>query len=163
METISTTSTASVISDNAQFFCAQVEKPSKMFIRKKITHNSFTIEANIIRTNLLNKIAEEGFAESLTVLHKISLLEANWNTYGAKPFSTDIIAKTTGLIFQLSKPPMIFPTGRNSIQLEFYNNDKYLEIEIFETSYKYFTDGMDDGIAIGEEELIKKVNDFYAA
>lgn len=71
---------------------------------------------------------------NLKILDEISKLEQNWNQYDADPFSKELIDKVKNIIKNLKyQPDYIFPTARNSIQLEYYNkNNDYLEFEIFE-------------------------------
>ena len=67
---------------------------------------------------------------SLNRLKDIESLEANWNGYGAKPFSEKLIDKCERIVSIL---PAIYPTGRNSIQFQYELSDRsYLEFEIFE-------------------------------
>lgn len=83
--------------------------------------------------------SENSFAirDDLTInlerLEDIARLDSDWNGYGAKPFSRTLIADVRNIIPYLSKQPEIFPTGRNSIQLEYHLSDEsYLEFEVFE-------------------------------
>src|SRR5438046_2917773 len=57
-------------------------------------------------------------------IHKLDsfgLLPLNWNGYGAPSFSEGFIRKVKNIMLSLSKSPKVFPTGRNSIQLEYGN------------------------------------------
>lgn len=70
---------------------------------------------------------------NLERLEDIARLDFDWNGYGAKPFNRTLIADVRNIISYLSEQPEIFPTGRNSIQLEYHLPDEsYLEFEIFE-------------------------------
>ena len=76
----------------------------------------------------------------MKVLNDISFLEYDWNGYGAKSIDNDVIDKAKDLIEILTYEPEIFPTGRNSIQLEYqyYNGNEreaYLEIEVYVDKY----------------------------
>lgn len=60
----------------------------------------------------------------------------NWNGYDGLPISDKVLENTKKIIAQLESPVKweLFPTGRNSIQLEKSTdyNEKYIELEIFE-------------------------------
>lgn len=72
-------------------------------------------------------------ASNLERLNDIAQLGDNWNGYGAEPISRSIIDEARRLILCLSRQPEIFPTGANSIQLEYHlPNEIYLEIDIYE-------------------------------
>lgn len=71
-------------------------------------------------------------------LDEISNFEYDWNGYGAKPFSGELIAKCKNIINCLDKQPSIYPTGRKSIQIQYEFEDKtYLEFEIFKAKINY--------------------------
>jgi hypothetical protein len=70
--------------------------------------------------------------ENLFKLDYILSFEDNWNQYDAKPFAKSLINKAKELVLTLSIQPLINPTGRNSIQLEYEKPNKdYLEFELF--------------------------------
>ena len=70
--------------------------------------------------------------ENLKRLSDIRCLEKNWNGYGAEPIGKTIIDKAEYIIKNICIQPQLFPTGRNSIQLQYEREDKsYLEFEIF--------------------------------
>jgi len=59
-------------------------------------------------------------------------LQDNWNGYGAKAINRRLIGKCMDIVCNLDIQPYIFPTGRDSIQLEYeLNNSNYLEFEVF--------------------------------
>ena len=66
------------------------------------------------------------------VFDDISKLEYNWNGYEAEPFKQEFLDSCKTLIKQLIVEPKIFPTGRDSIQIEYEGKNGYLEFEIFE-------------------------------
>lgn len=71
-------------------------------------------------------------------LDDISNFEYDWNGYGAKPFSGELIAKCKNIVNCLDKQPSIYPTGRQSIQIQYEFEDKtYLEFEIFKAKINY--------------------------
>ena len=69
------------------------------------------------------------------IIHSFSKLENNWMGYGGEPISKEVIEKSIKAINELdidTLPDSVVPTGRNSIQLEWNQNDAYMEMEIFE-------------------------------
>ena len=76
---------------------------------------------------------EKNRVKNLDILQKISELEYNWDECGSDCFRPNLIKKVVRLIGNISIQPDIVPTGRNSIQFEyFFRDDEYLEFEIFE-------------------------------
>lgn len=71
--------------------------------------------------------------KSIKRLRDIENLPFDWNGYGAECFSSVLIDKCERIIKNLSIQPLIYPTGRDSIQFQYELNDRsYLEFEIFE-------------------------------
>lgn len=69
----------------------------------------------------------------LNRINEFLLLENNWNGYGASKFNTTVINKVRNIIYSLHRIPEVYPTGRDSIQVQFEkNNGDYLEFEVFE-------------------------------
>lgn len=67
-------------------------------------------------------------------------LEKGWNGYGAKKISPAVIKRTKSLLLSLEFQPKIFPTGRGSVQVEYYKDDSNLiEIEIFYNRYSVYS------------------------
>ena len=67
------------------------------------------------------------------VLNQIKDLKFGWNGNGARNFKPSFVDYIYEVIQKLKNPPdFIFPTGNDSIQLEYnYNDDSlYLEVEI---------------------------------
>lgn len=105
---------------------------------------------------------------NLKKLDQIEALEDNWNGNGAKAFNKQLLEKTRKIITLLEKQPEVFPTGCDSIQIEYEKKDgSYLEIElslakqwnVFEVDstgkeYTFF-------ITANIEPLIKVVDEFY--
>lgn len=81
-----------------------------------------------MRTNLF-------LDKNLKKLEQMKLLEDNWNGYGAKIIDNELIEKCKNVIKNLTFQPEIFPTGRESIQLEYeLENGQYLEFEVSNNS-----------------------------
>lgn len=84
---------------------------------------------NVINFNL-NKVSIE---ENEKKLEAIRNLKNNWNYYGAKPITKEILDIASYFIKELVIQPKIFPTANRSIQFEYYDRmhpNKYLEFEI---------------------------------
>ena len=77
---------------------------------------------------------QDRLVDNLERLEDIAKLEADWNGYGAEPFSSALVDVVRNIILSLNEQPEIFPTGRKSIQLEYHEpKDNYLEFEVFES------------------------------
>lgn len=98
-------------------------------------------------------------------LHSFSFLEENWNFYGAKPFQKELINRVKSIINLLEIQPQVFPTGRDSIQLEFERGGDYLEFEIFSDgviSIFEIKGGREREEEIDESQMNEIVTSFYA-
>lgn len=113
-----------------------------------------------------SKSVDKARENSLAKLLEIKNLEDNWNGNGASRFSENLIAFVREMIMKLSVQPAIFPTARDSIQLE-YENDcgDYLEFEIFEEGrikmFSFDHAGKSVSKDIGIDEMNQVVSDFY--
>ena len=66
-------------------------------------------------------------------------LKENWNDYGAPPISHSLIDTAIKIIQEIKVQPQLFPTARNSIQLEYEKiNGEYLEFELFEDKIEMY-------------------------
>lgn len=104
--------------------------------------------------------------DSLKRLEDISALSDNWDGEGATSFSSSIIETVNEFIHSVSVQPDIFPTLRNSIQLEYENNkNEYLEFELFDRDHIncYFNDHK--GCSVIKQTVMAEanaiVNSFY--
>lgn len=94
---------------------------------------------------------ERNRTKNLYKIQEISQLEYDWNDNGADPFSHNIIDQSKFVISSLIRQPELFPTARNSIQLEFENvQGDYLEIEITEVFFEVYQ-------VIGNDECEYKI------
>lgn len=101
---------------------------------------------------------------NINKLSEIQNLCDNWNGYQAKSFSPVLIQKVQSILFQLNHQPQLFPTGRDSIQLEYEKeNGDYLEFEIFseKTIMLKIVDSEEIEKKINEKMIQKTVNEFY--
>ena len=81
-----------------------------------------------------NTIDEPKKNRNLQAIDNLRKFEENWNGYGAGTFSKELCDCMEMTIKQLDEQiqPKLFPTGRESIQIEYEkNNGEYLEIEVF--------------------------------
>ena len=70
--------------------------------------------------------------ESLKRLEEIGNLPDGWNDSGARSFPAEFLTYVRCILSGLEVDPDIFPTARDSIQLEYDNTSgDYLEFEIF--------------------------------
>lgn len=75
---------------------------------------------------------------NVTKLDRISNYEDNWNGFESKKFNKKLINKVYRLLLDssLKIQPSVFPTQRNSIQLEFRIDNFFIEVEIFEDEFE---------------------------
>jgi len=60
--------------------------------------------------------------------------EKNWNFYDAEPIPEIVFERARAIINELDEehqPRFIAPTGRNSVQFEYENDNVYLEFEVY--------------------------------
>ena len=136
----------------------------------RIESDKFVVYENaIVSDKTLNLIFETGTQRNLQKLKEISLLEENWNGYGAKPFSSILIRDAENVIRGICTQPEIFPTADDTIQLEFEKTDgSYLEIQISENdTYEVFcmTDKQPEELFIPAciDAVNTQVRKFYAS
>lgn len=104
--------------------------------------------------------------DCLEKLFEMKNLEENWNRNGAGRLSANLISFVRDVILNLSEEPSVFPTARDSIQLE-YENDAgdYLEFELFENGrikmFSFDHAGKSVSKDMGIDELNQVVSVFY--
>ena len=92
---------------------------------------------------------------AIKTLESFRLLEHDWDGYGGEPFEDELIDKCIKIVKKLTYTPNVYPTFRNSIQLEYSVEQKYLEIEIYEDNCMLLV--MDGGKIIKEREIEENV------
>jgi hypothetical protein len=124
---------------------------------------------NLSYTNSYNISENESFLPELRnnvkKLNSYKKLEANWNLSNAEPFTEELIDKIISELSNLETQPKVFPTGRNSIQLEYEKqNGDYLEFEIFENKINYLLikNNVEKEELINFEKINQLVKEFYA-
>lgn len=95
------------------------------------THGEFILFASNYAAIRVPRQLSKELLFNLDRLEEIKKLKQDWNGNGAEPFGQDLVNKTIVILKGLSDQPQVFPTARNSIQLEYENGDCYLEFEIF--------------------------------
>ncbi|MCH6199594.1 hypothetical protein MMU07_08390 [Aquiflexum sp. LQ15W] len=88
---------------------------------------------NSTRFNDSNRYSLEKLKLNKQTLFHLKNLKSNWNGYNSKPINEEVIQITEDIISQLDYQPKLFPTGRGTIQIEFFKDENnLLEIEVFE-------------------------------
>lgn len=102
--------------------------------------------------------------KTIEKLKELSTLGDNWNGYGAPHLTDRVLDNTRTVLSYLHFDPQIFPTGRNSIQLEYGNDKDRIELEIFEDTAQYDIIKNYDYILCDEpvtiEDCVAILNDF---
>ncbi len=150
------------------------EQLIKSEIKKQLTPIKETQnEAIKDEINNLRKIYSENYQlkkklNNINTILSFKKFEADWNGNGAEPFSENIIQKALDFInlLTLRFQPNVFPTGRQSIQLEYEkSNGNYLEIEIFEDKYSAYSEINNQETeykSISINDAIKLIDEFYS-
>lgn len=100
-------------------------------------------------------------------LNIIKDLDANWDNYGAQPFSSEFIDLCKKFIIDIHRQPEVFPTARQSIQFEYEKeNGEYLELEIFEDRVELFKmlkngEEIEEEFALDITKINESVINFY--
>ena len=76
--------------------------------------------------------------EPLKILEEMKIFENNWNNYNVRPILIEVIEKTEKFVRQLNDEIEVFPTGRQTIQIEKENKFGYFEIEVYSDKMMLF-------------------------
>lgn len=108
-------------------------------------------------------------SKNFNTLESIRNLKDGWfngQTGERKAFSDELVDKVKKIISNLKNQPEVFPTGRDSIQIEFENeNGDYLEFEFYENGKisKYYENSIKSySRSVSENNIYKSVKEFYA-
>jgi hypothetical protein len=119
----------------------------------------------LIRDTEFNETKKNRNLQSVENLRKF---EEDWNGYGAGSFSAELCDFMEKIIKNLDEEyqPKLFPTGRESIQIEYEKtNGEYLEIEVFSSRrielFQITADGKEIEKNIGYDEIERAVKTFY--
>jgi hypothetical protein len=74
--------------------------------------------------------------------------EENWNGYRASPINKQAIETAELLINLFTNTPIVTPTGRGTVQLEWETSNGYLELEIYEDKIEILNMDKDNNIII---------------
>jgi len=84
-------------------------------------------------------VGEKALKNNLEKLNRFSKFKANWNGYGANPFSPQVIEKAKKLLESLEYQPKVFPVPNGNIQFEYEkDNGSYAEFEISDNNDMIF-------------------------
>lgn len=84
-------------------------------------------------SGISDRMPDRAKRKNLERLYDIAQLGDNWDGYGNGSISEKVVLTAEKLIRTVPRQPEIYPTGRNSIQLQYELPDtSYLEFEIFE-------------------------------
>lgn len=105
---------------------------------------------------------------NLDKLQLISELKYNWNLYGAKPISKELVDIMRSLIYKLEYQPEIFPTACESIQFEYEkDNGDYVEFELVDNDtieiFRMYSNGSEkyDSCKPNADTINKILREFY--
>lgn len=103
---------------------------------------------------------------NLRKLDEIKQLNDNWDGENSKSFSTSLIQKVRNILMCLNVQPELFPTGCETIQLEYDGeNDSYLEFEISDKPlvkvFRIDQNQKETSYNIDIADIEKEVNKFY--
>lgn len=121
---------------------------------------------NMERENMQTKINEQVKKdENLERLVDIAVLRDDWDGEGAKAIPGSAVSFAKMLIKTLTFQPKVFPTMRESIQLEFERQDRsYLEFEIFsnkviclEVPERRYEQAVFHPVSFGDTEAVEQI------
>lgn len=97
----------------------------------------------------------QALGENYFKLISFAQLKRGWDGYSGEEIPAKAIAKVIRLLLDLKFQPNIFPTGRGSIQVEYYRDDEtFAEIEVSKNSIDVYFEGI--GGTIEEEGISEK-------
>jgi hypothetical protein len=113
-------------------------------------------------------ILDEELKQNMKILMEFSQLSDNWDEYGAKAPSIQIITKVMEILPKLSKQPDIFPTPEGNIQLEYsIGRNRHLNIELLPDATMIIFEMFEDRTATKNSSIFeisalnKRIEDFY--
>jgi len=117
------------------------------------------------RFNDANRYSLDRLKQNKRILRNLANLKSNWNGYGGKSIPQGVIDQKEKIISDLDYQPQIFPTGRGTIQIEYFkNDDNLLEIEISDEEVFVYKveNGEDFEGSVEFDNLSEMVTSFYA-
>lgn len=98
-------------------------------------------------------------------IYSFSKLKKNWNGYHANPITKNVCNNAVGIlnILTLDELKLVecFPTGRNSIQMEWHKKDLYLEFEVYKNKTMYLFYNFSSKQQISGKYTPNKINDYF--
>lgn len=166
-------------------------KRNSAFVNLSTEHNNTLIYTNIINNQVYasisgvcdypntiyisnvhnvmknSPIGENDIRSALLSVDEISKLPENWNENGAPMIDSKVIDEVRDILSSIVAVPSVFPTPRNSIQLEFHEkNNSYLEFEVSFSQIKMLkkTARTSDVIlqVINKQQINDEIRAFYA-
>lgn len=80
--------------------------------------------------------------EALERIQSYTVLESNWDGEHAPPPSLIACSRAYIVVSTVVVVPDVFPTARESVQLEYINGERELEVEVYQDHFSYLI--MDD-------------------
>lgn len=126
--------------------------------RRKLASQSFSRLAAEVQALGLAKMRQNAWLRSAeNTLSHFEKLESNWDGYGASPIDPAVIQESRHLIAriaaQIEEPPVIVPTSRGGVQLEWHHGGRCLELE-FESHVMIHYLKWDPTSRIEEEDFV---------
>jgi hypothetical protein len=126
--------------------------------------SSYSFFNNQLNSSLIKSSKPTQLDMNIISLENIKKYESNWNGLNGKSFDSNFLNLLSIKLNQLNKQPSIYPTGRGSIQFEYYLKDNILEIEVYsDFNCEYFSE-KNGKISEGNtefENINNLVNEFY--
>ena len=119
---------------------------------KPIRKNYFNTLSIMSQNNTNAYYISAELIDSLSKINSFVKFKENWNSYGASPYSKNVLDNAKKAILKLNYQPEIFPVADGSIQFEYDFNNSHLEMQIFEDRVEiYIAD------AAGNEKEFKDI------
>ena len=125
----------------------------------------FELISNATRATSSDRFSLQELKFNKKKLNSFKQLQSDWNGYDGEPIPLEVIESVEKIITKMDFQPSIFPTGRGSVQIEYFrDDDNKLEIEI--SSDEVYVYRVDNGIEWEGEtthETVPEIaNNFYA-
>lgn len=116
---------------------------------------------NSTRFNNSERFSLEQLKNNKKKLESFKLLPANWNGYNGESFDAELIEKVKKIVSELEYQPLVFPTGRGSIQIERQIDDyNFVEIEI--SKNEIFAYQVREGQELEKEISVDEINSLFS-
>lgn len=140
------------------YYPDEISIPASVYIRKERIND--TKSERYLDLSISDKIGSNYFK-----LESFRAFVKGWDGYDALPIPAQVINKTMSLLEHVNVPTQVFPTGRESIQVEiFVDEDNQLEIEVFKNRYEMYAvkGGEEKEGTINKQNAIKILNSFVS-